>query len=109
MSNTPPEKKRKSLDGTAISSSWREKSIDKFNLQPIPEWKDSVAIGSEDAWKRYYKYRVDKEKDDARNISFSNYNSDGDSIDDYEMKNHDDVLQSLMWSWTDSSFMVWGK
>ena len=109
--NTPPEKKRKTLGGTAISSSWREKSIDKFNLQPVPnKWKDSVAIGSEDAWKRYYNYRVDKEKDDARNISsFSNYNSDGDSIDDYEMKNHDDVLQSLMWSWTDSSFNGMGE
>ena len=49
MSNTPPEKKRKSLDGTAISSSWREKSIDKFNLQPVPDkWKDSVSVGSEE-------------------------------------------------------------
>lgn len=38
---------------------WRDKCIQKFKLQPVPEsWQDQVSRGSETAWERYYKYRT---------------------------------------------------
>mmetsp|Transcript_14541 Transcript_14541/g.31600 ORF Transcript_14541/g.31600 Transcript_14541/m.31600 type:complete len:360 (+) Transcript_14541:160-1239(+) len=106
MSSPPPEKKRKSSDGTASTKSWRDKSIKRFNLQPVPNgWKGSVAVGSDDAWKRYYNYRVDKEKNDPRVSSDSdNYDSDGNSIsgDDDEDNWEKEGMQSILYSWTES-------
>lgn len=46
------------------AQTWRAKSIEKFNLLPVPdEWKDAVAFGTKYTWKRYYSHRTKMEKD----------------------------------------------
>ena len=72
-SSSTKRKRRKANDGGSpdnpSTKSWRDKAIDKFDLRPVPEkWKDAVALGDEDTWKRYYKYRSeidDVDEDDA--------------------------------------------
>ena len=57
--------------------SWRNKSIEKFDLQPVPDgWKDSVTVGSEEAWKRYYEYRSHTESQQSSEIDFDSESSD---------------------------------
>ena len=104
MSNSPPTKKAKtSADGA--EKSWREKSIEKFGLLPIPDgWKNSVAVGSENAWERYYNYRVKIESEDPRNDSDDRYNSDGDSISDEEDPDKEG-LKSVIFSWAEFGIM----
>ena len=71
-SSSPKHKRLKPQDGGSPDDpkSWRDKAIDKFDLRRVPnEWKDAVAAGDEDAWKRYYEYRseiddVDEEDPD---------------------------------------------
>lgn len=83
MSSSPVRKKRKAegnndAQSASAAASWRAKSIEKFGLKPVPdEWKDSVAIGSEDAWKRYYEYRSNKEDEDAKKMTDTRFEEDG--------------------------------
>mmetsp|Transcript_17066 Transcript_17066/g.30998 ORF Transcript_17066/g.30998 Transcript_17066/m.30998 type:complete len:366 (+) Transcript_17066:69-1166(+) len=115
MSETspPPTKKRKSEGGSSSETSlWRTKSIERFSLQPVPTgWKASVAVGSEEAWKRYYNYRVDKEKNDPRveESDSDNYDSDGNSIpgddDDDEGDWEKEGLKSVLFSWAEYGIM----
>ena len=60
------EKKRKTgvagVTADADTGSWRVKCIDKFGLRPLP---NDAAIGSEDAWKRYYEFRSREEAGSA--------------------------------------------
>ena len=105
--SSPPEKKRKSNDG---SSSWRDKSIARFDLKPVPsKWKDAVGTYSEDSWERYYRYRVGKEDDNPLNKkSYSDhYDSDGNSIpsdDDDECKWEKEAMESILYGWIESDF-----
>ena len=107
MSSSPPQKKLKSSEeDSASSSSWRAKSIEKFELQPVPGKKGLVDGGTEEAWKRYYMYRTEKEKDDARKKVGSDddrYDSDGNSVsgDDDEEDTEKEGLRDIVWSWTD--------
>lgn len=83
MDNPPAEKKRKAGDSSETLS-WRAKSIEEFGLQPVPDgWKDSVAIGSEEAWKSYYAYRSRVEcRQSEEDVSVGEIDSDGDCRDD---------------------------
>lgn len=112
-SSSPPEKKRKSNDGapSITASSWRDKSIAKFNLQPVPDsWKDSVGVGSEAAWQRYYNYRMKQEATDFRNESFSSdYDSDGEEIDDGCGNWQREAMNDIQLYWTDEDFDGMGR
>ena len=113
MSSPPPEKKLKTSNnndaGAPTTTSWRTKCIEKFNLQPAPKgWEKSVAIGSEDAWKRYYTYRVDKEKNDPRNSS-SNYDDSDDEDEDDEDNWQKEAMEMIMYTWAESESFGMGK
>jgi hypothetical protein len=44
-------------------TSWRQKSIDTFKLLPVPDaWANKVPVGTEEAWKRYYETRIERNK-----------------------------------------------
>ena len=82
-SSSPPSKRRKDNEGVALDAgmSWRDKSIKQFGLLDLPDgWKDSVARGTEDAWKKYYEYRIKAEgkqnKYEEDNGFFSKWTSD---------------------------------
>lgn len=79
---SPAKKKVKADDGDDVDrdvvTSWRNKSIEKFGLQPVPDgWKDSVAVGSEEAWKRYYEYRSNAEDCDGEDSDYEDSSEDG--------------------------------
>jgi len=105
MSSPPLEKKRKSSDGSAArsTSSWRDKSIEKFNLRPVPDgWKDSVAIGTEDTWERYYMYRVGVEENGVRDDDADGDGSgddDDDDDDDDRFWNPKRGMDDVLFSW----------
>jgi len=84
MNNPPAKKKRKAGADSSETMSWRAKSIEEFGLQPVPDgWKDSVAIGSEEAWESYYTYRSRVEcRGSEEDDSGDEIDSDGDYIDD---------------------------
>ena len=104
MSEVQPANKRQKM---ADEISWRDKSIEKFNLKPVPIlWKDSVAKGSEAAWKRYYEQRCKEEKIHEENYGDKDkYNSDGDIIysdeddDDYDNGTTSDKDLMDTWKW----------
>ena len=65
MSSEEAPSAAKKLKASPSSASWRQKCIDTFQLQPVPEaWKSKVAPGSEAGWERYYNYRI-KQNDNA--------------------------------------------
>ncbi|KAL7553110.1 hypothetical protein ACHAWF_016368 [Thalassiosira exigua] len=102
MSSPPPVKKRKSEGDGVAKTSWRVRSIERFGLQPVPDgWKDSVAVGSEDAWKRYYEYRLEKEEGDPRKSDDDRYDSDGNSIssDDGGCASEKEGMSDIVFSW----------
>ncbi|KAL7542123.1 hypothetical protein ACHAXR_011521 [Thalassiosira sp. AJA248-18] len=75
-------------ESTSEGISWRCKCIAQFGLSDVPDgWKDSVAIGSEDAWKRYYEYRI---------LVEGKSGEDSDDDDSYE----DGPTTELMKEWT---------
>ena len=62
--SSPPSKRRKDNEGVALDAgmSWRDKSMKQFGLLDVPDgWKDAIARGTEEAWEKYYKYRVNTE------------------------------------------------
>ena len=78
-SSPPPSKRRKDNEGVALDDgmSWRDKSIKQFGLLDVPDdWKDSVARGTEDAWKKYYEYRVNAEGKPNENEEDDEYEED---------------------------------
>lgn len=85
--------------------SWRAKSIEEFNLIPVPDgWKDAVAVGTEEAWKRYYEYRNQIESDHTKRFVSDGSkidDSDDDDDDDYYVQINDDdnYLREFMAEW----------
>ena len=55
-----PEPKKPKVVASS-SRTWRQKCIDTFDLQPVPNaWASKVPEGSEAAWERYYQVRIKK-------------------------------------------------
>ena len=115
MSALPDKKKRKSNDGAPVVASakktWREKSIERFDLQPVPDgWKDSVAIGSDEAWQRYFSYRTKQEKADFRNEKLSaSYDSDGEEAEEDEGNWEREAMWDIQLGWTDEDWDGMGR
>mmetsp|Transcript_8400 Transcript_8400/g.18824 ORF Transcript_8400/g.18824 Transcript_8400/m.18824 type:complete len:340 (-) Transcript_8400:64-1083(-) len=106
MSNPPAEKKRKA-DDSGDTMSWRAKSIEKFGLQPVPDaWKDSVAIGSEEGWNRYYEFRSKSEQEDRDKMTDKNFEEEGslDYMKEWKAEMAKRVDESMAgdckWHWT---------
>ncbi|KAL7537692.1 hypothetical protein ACHAXR_008004 [Thalassiosira sp. AJA248-18] len=106
MTKPPAEKKRKANDSGEVSS-WRIKSIDCFCLQPVPdEWRDYVAVGSEDAWKRYYEYRSKVEQEDKDKMTDQRFKDEGslDFLKEWKASMAKRIDESMAkgapWHWT---------
>jgi hypothetical protein len=94
-------KKQKTME------SWRQKCIETFSLQPVPtEWSDQVAKGSDDAWKKYYEYRVEQlpkskqPKSRAKKDDSDDDESASESEDDYSYE--DEGEKELLSEWKEN-------
>jgi len=97
--------------------SWREKCINIFNLKHAPDaLKDSLAVGTEDAWKRYFHYRIlrDFESTKLTEEADACFGGNKELLEDwrYAMKTKigDLMEEKCEWQWTpyfSDCDMVW--
>jgi len=101
--SSPPSKRHKNNEGAALveGMSWRDKSIIQFGLLAVPDgWKDSVARGTENAWKRYYEYRM---KIEGMSNEYDEDHPDGGYFEKWTRDMNDRISTSIApnckWHW----------
>eukprot|EP00550_Attheya_septentrionalis_P005447 CAMPEP_0198298156 /NCGR_PEP_ID=MMETSP1449-20131203/39851_1 /TAXON_ID=420275 /ORGANISM="Attheya septentrionalis, Strain CCMP2084" /LENGTH=380 /DNA_ID=CAMNT_0043999345 /DNA_START=105 /DNA_END=1247 /DNA_ORIENTATION=+ len=83
--------------------SWRLQSIQRFGLRPVPPaWASAVAGGTEEAWKKYYKYRCQTEgikEEEGGDDNMDKEEQGDDDDDDYDWGDEDYGSKELMEEW----------
>ena len=99
--------------------SWREKCINIFNLKHAPDaLKGSLAVGTEDAWKRYFHYRIVRDFESTKLTEEADeddvFEENKELLEDWryamETKIRDLMEENCEWQWTpyfDDGEMVW--
>jgi hypothetical protein len=83
--------------------SWRLQSIQQFGLRPVPP-ASAVAGGTEEAWKKYYKYRcqtegIKEEQGGDGDMDKEEQGGDDDSDDEYDWGEENYGSKKLMGEW----------